>query len=170
MQGILTCLNAFSGAVFLTVGILHLLPDVAEYEAAAKLSTDYPVGLCFVVVGFLVILAVEHVLLDVHGSAHSHRGVGTELEDSTAKAPLLERTRSVALFYQDPLITEAAVLLHSVLECITMGLVRPGVPLSLTEHAFSASAAWSFGFSALRAPVGMLAPPACLLISARSLF
>jgi NADH:ubiquinone oxidoreductase subunit 6 (subunit J) len=116
------CLNAFSGSVFLTVGILHLLPHVEEYEAAAKLSTDYPVGLACVVIGFVLVLFVELVLFGVHGSSHRPAADKDVSEDSQTNIPLLERSRSVFWRYQDPLITEAAVLLHAVLECITVGL------------------------------------------------
>lgn len=120
MQGLLTCLNAFSGAVFLTVGLTHLLPHVAEHEATADLDTDYPVGLAIVALGFILILFVEQILFDVHGHKH-HENLELE-EERTPDVPLLERTRNTALFYQEPLITQLAVGLHAVLECITMGL------------------------------------------------
>lgn len=123
IQGLLACLNAFSGGVFLTVGLTHLLPHVAEYEATADLDTDYPVGLGLVAIGFILVLFVEQVLFNVHGHKREKR---VDDEQWSQDVPLLERTKGVAVFYQEPLITQMAVVLHAVLECITMGLaVRP---------------------------------------------
>jgi zinc transporter ZupT len=119
VQGLLSCLNSFSGAVFLIVGLTHLLPHVAEYEAKANLDTDYPVGLAIVALGFILVLFVEQILFNVHG----HMPEKPEDDDQRLQdIPLLERTKGLARFYQEPLITELAVGLHGVLECITMGL------------------------------------------------
>ena len=60
-QGILCVLNAFSGSVFLTVGLIHLVPAVLEYQSDALPNMDYPLGLALVLMGFLVILCVEQV-------------------------------------------------------------------------------------------------------------
>jgi zinc transporter ZupT len=118
----MTCLNAFSGSVFLTVGLMHLLPHVLEYESAADLGTEYPVGLMFVVVGFLLILFVEQIVFNVHESAND-----LEREESRVQYTLLEKTKNVALCYREPLLTELAVVLHGVLEATVLGIsVRRG--------------------------------------------
>ena len=61
MQGILCCLNALSGSVFLTVGLTHLLPDVLAYQSEAAPALEYPLGLSLVAIGFLAILFIEQV-------------------------------------------------------------------------------------------------------------
>ena len=61
MQGILCCLNAFSGSIFLTVGITHLLSDVLHFQQEAAPGTDYPLGLAIIVLGFVLILFIEQV-------------------------------------------------------------------------------------------------------------
>jgi zinc transporter ZupT len=99
------------------MGLLELLPRVGEYEAEAELNTEYPVGKALVVIGFILMLFVEQILFD----GHTHH-LPEEQEESENKAPLLERTRTIVVTYRDPLITEAAVLLHSILENITLGL------------------------------------------------
>jgi hypothetical protein len=117
VQGVLSCLNSFSGAVFLTVGLTHLLPHVAEFEANANLGTAYPVGFAIVAGGFILVLFVEQVLFNVHGDM-PERPDDEKLQD----VPLLERTKRVARFFQEPLITELAVGLHAMLESITLGV------------------------------------------------
>lgn len=119
MQGILTCLNVFSGSVFLSVGVLHLLPHVAEYESAAKLSTDFPVGNAIVIVGFLSVLFMEQVVFDVHGADVDERSATV---NAAAKYALVTQATSVARRFHSPLLTEGAVVLHAVLECIVLGI------------------------------------------------
>ena len=117
--------------MFLTVGLTHLLPHVAEYEALADLDTDYPVGLAVVALGFILVLFVEQIVFDVHG--HSHHEAQPVEDARSQDLPLLERTKNVATHYQEPLITQVAVGLHAVLECITMGLaVRPSCLFAVT--------------------------------------
>ena len=69
MQGILSLFNVATGAIFLTVGIVHLLPEVVEFQALADLDTDFPLGFAMVVIGFCLVLFTEHV---VFGHEHSH--------------------------------------------------------------------------------------------------
>ena len=47
MQGILSLFNVATGAIFLTVGIVHLLPEVVEFQALADLDTDFPLCLLY---------------------------------------------------------------------------------------------------------------------------
>ena len=62
--------------------------------------------------------------------------------------PLLERTKNVAVFYQDPLITQVAVLLHAMFECITMGLaVRPSYLLALGNACRVAHGSLQYGYA-----------------------
>jgi zinc transporter ZupT len=88
------------------------VPDHGASGAAAA-----SVGKALVVIGFILMLFVEQILFD----GHTHH-LPEEQEESENKAPLLERTRTIVVTYRDPLITEAAVLLHSILENITLGL------------------------------------------------
>ena len=115
MQGIISVLNCFSGAVFLTVGLTHLVPHVIEYQALARPSMDYPLGLALVVVGFLLILCIEQIVFDVHGAAAERRaGAGEGYS-------LLHSTLSLGVRFQEPLFTEAALVVHAVLEALVLG-------------------------------------------------
>ena len=57
----MSLLNAFSGAVFLTVGVTHLLPEVLEFQAEAHPDMEFEIGLTFIVIGFALLLFVEQV-------------------------------------------------------------------------------------------------------------
>lgn len=127
VQGILTCLNVFSGSVFLSVGLMHLLPHVADYEAAVDFSTEFPVGNAIVIIGFLLILFMEQVVFDVHRSEGNERSAAI---NSAAKYAVLTQATSVAKRYHSPLLTEGAVVLHAVLECIVLGLAVRPTPLA----------------------------------------
>lgn len=154
VQGILACLNVFSGSTFLSVGILHLLPHVTDYESMADLDTDFPVGLSLVVVGFLLVLFVEQVMFardtpagDGAGSTGSPEagksgditgkegsGRGGSVTDSEARGSIVEQTQALWQKYHSPLITEVAVVLHAVLESIVLGLTVRATASSLPLH------------------------------------
>jgi hypothetical protein len=69
----LSLLNCFSGGVFLAAGLVHLLPHCQEsQERLAGLVGDYPLYLVLITLGYMLVLFVERVLFDVHGSAHGH--------------------------------------------------------------------------------------------------
>eukprot|EP00892_Ulva_mutabilis_P009091 jgi/Ulvmu1/6554/UM003_0188.1 len=157
-HGILTCLNVFSGSIFLSVGALHLLPHVAEYEEAADLSTDYPVGNAFVILGFLLVLFMEQVVFDVHGANSGEREIEAK---AAAKYTLVTRASSVAQRYHSPLLTEGAVVLHAVLECIVLGLAgsREDVWLlfaTICSHKVFTTMSQSARFLRLGCPPGLL--------------
>jgi zinc transporter ZupT len=122
MQGFMSILNAFSGAVFLSVGITHLLPHVLEYQELAYPSMKYPLGLVTIVLGFLLILFVEQVVFDVHGASHDDQVRRPSPEGGVAKYTAAQNTISISKKYQDPLLTEAALIIHATLESIVLGL------------------------------------------------
>lgn len=69
----LSLLNCFSGGVFLAAGLVHLLPHCQEsQERLGHLVGDYPLYLVLITLGYMLVLFVERVLFDVHGSAHGH--------------------------------------------------------------------------------------------------
>lgn len=69
----LSLLNCFSGGVFLAAGLVHLLPHCAESQARlGAWIGDYPLYLVLITLGYMLVLFVERVLFDVHGSAHGH--------------------------------------------------------------------------------------------------
>lgn len=69
----LSLLNCFSGGVFLAAGLVHLLPHCQEsQERLGALVGDYPLYLVLITLGYMLVLFVERVLFDVHGSAHGH--------------------------------------------------------------------------------------------------
>ena len=120
--------------MFLSVGILHLLPHVEEYEANADLGTDFPVGNSFIVLGFLVILFMEQVVFDVHGA---DKKPTETVARPQGQDTFLTRSIAIARKYHSPLFTEAAVVLHAVLESIVLGLTvcPPSPPHHGPHHA-----------------------------------
>jgi len=74
------CLNAFSGGIFLSAGLMHLIPHCAEAQeevnlAALHLPAEYPLYLLLVVFGYLLVFFVERVAFEGHahhGHSHGH--------------------------------------------------------------------------------------------------
>jgi zinc transporter ZupT len=135
VQGILSLFNVGTGAVFLTVGIVHLLPEVMEFQAAADFDTEFPVGLSLVVVGFVLLLLVENVLF----ASHDHAPGDFHVQDQvvvTEKTNLLSTLhKDIMDRYRPPMIMQLAIMVHNILESITLGLaVRLFVPL-LADHS-----------------------------------
>lgn len=59
--------------MFLAAGLVHLLPHCQESQAKlGALVGDYPLYLVLITLGYMLVLFVERVLFDVHGSAHGH--------------------------------------------------------------------------------------------------
>jgi zinc transporter 1/2/3 len=56
-DGLTSLINAFSGGVFLTAGLTHILPHVIE-SAAEVDHGDYPLPYALVVIGYLLIFLV----------------------------------------------------------------------------------------------------------------
>jgi len=71
---------------------------------------------------------MEQVVFDVHGSAVQARHAEAK---ASAKYALMTRASTVARQYHSPLLTEGAVVLHAVLECIVLGLSVSPPPPSL---------------------------------------
>ncbi len=68
--------NAFSGGVFLCVGLLHLLPEAAENmdKLNISLNEELPIVYLVALCGFLLIFFIEKILLNSGGS-EEHRTV-----------------------------------------------------------------------------------------------
>lgn len=73
----LSLLNCFAGGVFLTFGIMHLLPDAAE-DAEAIGITGYPTAYLLCAVGFFSVFFVQKVLSPMLTPAQ---------QDTSTKAP-----------------------------------------------------------------------------------
>lgn len=68
--------NAFAAGLFLSIGLLHFLPDSAA--AYSEMGITYPAASVVAVGSFLLLLLLEHVLLPeaAHDAAHAHSGEG----------------------------------------------------------------------------------------------
>lgn len=66
--------NAFAAGIFLGTGLIHLLPEAER--AWASIGIEYPMAPLLAVVGFLLLLLIEHVLLpgSAHEVVHAHAG------------------------------------------------------------------------------------------------
>lgn len=127
MQGILALFNTASGAIFLTVGVVHLLPEVVEFEALADLPTDFPVGFSLIVLGFMMVLFVEHVCFGGHDHMHACRHdemscISAEEQEVSANQDLRGIWSDITGKYRAPMIMQLAILVHATLESIALGL------------------------------------------------
>lgn len=123
MQGILSLFNVAAGAIFLTVGFVHLLPEVMEFQASADLG-DYPVGFALVITGFCLILFVQHVLFAGEdascGSAFLNNRA--DFEEKVQYKSVGEVWKDIIGKYRAPMLMQVAILVHVVLESMAVGL------------------------------------------------
>jgi zinc transporter 1/2/3 len=66
---ILGIANAFAGGVFISIALLHILPEQSEAELDDEFKTkhgDYPLAFLFTVVGYTIILILDKILIDAH--------------------------------------------------------------------------------------------------------
>lgn len=108
-------LNAFSGGIFLTTGLTHVLPDALEMQAEVQGLDNYPLFPLISVITFYGLLMIERVFLhthghvpvsieETHGSTYASRckpiemsAVGGEFSDLTPPAGHLALTAPPAL-------------------------------------------------------------------------
>jgi zinc transporter 1/2/3 len=70
--------NAFSGGVFLAIGMLHLLPEAAEALSAAT-SSKFPYSFLLAIASYTFVMYIEKVAFDshklmTHGDRHTDLG------------------------------------------------------------------------------------------------
>ncbi|XP_062819700.1 zinc transporter ZIP1-like [Anolis carolinensis] len=116
IRGLLSCA---AGGVFLAACLLDIVPDSLEdlRLQTPRLSPDFPLPELILALGFLLVLVVEHVLLDC-----SEGGPGPD----AASEPLLSDPESdVPLSSSSPfraLVLTLSLCLHSTFEGLALGL------------------------------------------------
>lgn len=89
-------MNAFSGGVFLSAGLVHILPHVLEAgEGVTWSPPSYPLPFVLVLIGYMLIFFVERVVFHTHGhsSVEDHFEVDDrdrerdDVEDGTKPTP-----------------------------------------------------------------------------------
>lgn len=60
-------LNSFSGGIFLTIGLSHILPDALDLQAQVKGLNGYPLFPVLSVITFYLLLMIERIVLHTHG-------------------------------------------------------------------------------------------------------
>lgn len=68
--------NCFSGGIFFSVALIHLLPE-GNKDIEQTISNEVPLGYILTILGYTIILIIEKILLD-----HSHGEKYMELKDS----------------------------------------------------------------------------------------
>ena len=83
---ILGVANAFSGGVFIAIGLMHIMPEQSEawdnWTEEQGIKNPFPLPYLLMVVGYTIILILDKVLFDAHavlhddggGHAHDHKG------------------------------------------------------------------------------------------------
>ena len=150
MTGVISLMNAFSGGIFLTAGLVHILPHVVEVGEKKEYGGKYPLSYTLVVLGYMLVFFVERVLFHTHshsemdyeghgahghGHGHGHGAHGHGhggLKDGHHKMLDEEaaKTESVALSETKPdksnfysaFIILFAISLHAVLAGVSLGV------------------------------------------------
>lgn len=86
--------NAFSGGLFISIGLIHMLGDGAKGLEAAGVGTDYPLELAIATAGFLAILLLEAV---VGGRVRTSLGEAYQPDSAGSAAGLRARLLTIIL-------------------------------------------------------------------------
>eukprot|EP00227_Mantoniella_beaufortii_P020819 CAMPEP_0197600084 /NCGR_PEP_ID=MMETSP1326-20131121/32618_1 /TAXON_ID=1155430 /ORGANISM="Genus nov. species nov., Strain RCC2288" /LENGTH=510 /DNA_ID=CAMNT_0043167139 /DNA_START=220 /DNA_END=1752 /DNA_ORIENTATION=- len=176
---ILAYLNAFSGGVFLTAGVTHILPHVVEASQSVD-HGDYPLPYALVMCGYLMVFLVERVLFhshahsleseeehEEHGHGHALAAVvapgghshGSHAHGAVAVAQPAAATSSTAAAFKNVMVLLLAVSLHAVLAGVSLGVQskRGNILVVLTAiAAHKAPEAFSIGSKLVRSGMGQL--------------
>jgi zinc transporter ZupT len=76
----LSYLNCFSAGMFLSIALIHMMPEAveeyAEYSEANEIERPFPLPFCMMFCGYLIVLLVDrvimHKLVDLHVGHHHH--------------------------------------------------------------------------------------------------
>ena len=150
MTGVISLMNAFSGGIFLTAGLVHILPNVVKVGEENEYGGEYPLSYTLVVLGYMLVFFVERVLFHTHShsemdyeghvshghghghghGAHAHGHGGLKdghhkmLDEEAAKTEsvaLSETKRDKSNFY-NAFIILFAISLHATLAGVSLGV------------------------------------------------
>jgi len=171
-------MNAFSGGIFLSAGLTHILPHVIEASASVTWSPkSYPLPYVLVCLGYMLIFFVERVLFHSHGHtleehdydeehdaeeggnansakhSHSHSHAPVTAQKEKSAKPRRRRMNDAEIA---PYILLVAVSLHAVLAGVSLGVQSTraqitAVAIAIISH--KAPAAFSIGFAFLKSGV-----------------
>jgi len=153
-DGVMSLLNAFSGGVFLTAGLTHILPHVVETSMDVD-HGDYPLPYALVMLGYMLIFLVERVVFHTHGHSvdtedehaahchgdHGHLGEGAEKPNKSNSA------------LYNSLVVLFAISLHAILAGVSLGLQserKNVITLTVAICSHKLFAAFSIGTKFIR--------------------
>lgn len=143
-QRILGWGNSFAAGVFLSAGLVHMLPDADEVWKA--LGWEYPMAFALAALAFVLMLLVEHVLLPE--SAHQE-----------VHAPSGERFTQLSEPHHDALSAYAVLIalsIHSLLAGLALGAqpeLKRALVISLAIAAHKSAAGFALGVSLVRSKI-----------------
>ena len=77
-ENALSMLNCFSAGIFLSMSLVHMMPEAAEiyliWAAKERIERPFPLPYIGFFMGYLLILGVDRVLAKACGASHSHGG------------------------------------------------------------------------------------------------
>jgi len=133
--------NSFAAGVFLSAGLVHMLPDADALWSG--LGWDYPMAFALAAFAFAIMLLVEHVLLPEQAHQEVH-------------APSGERFTRIAEQHHDRLSAYAvltALSIHSLLAGLALGAqpdLSHAVVISIAIIAHKSAAGFALGVSLAR--------------------
>lgn len=136
--------NSFAAGVFLSAGLIHMLPDADEIWGG--LGWNYPMAFALAAFAFAFMLLVEHVLIPEQAHQEVH-------------APSGERFARIAEKHQDTLSAYAvltALSIHSLLAGLALGAqpdLSRAIVISVAIIAHKSAAGFALGVSLARSPL-----------------
>ena len=149
VETIMSFLNSFSGGVFLTAGLTHILPHVVETSYDVD-HGSYPLPYALVIVGYSFIFLVEKVVFHSHGHVEDHDH-DHEHEHEHEKHGSTGMIKSITIL--------VAISCHAILAGISLGMQteRSNVSTLLVAIAsHKAPAAFSIGSKFIRSGISRM--------------
>lgn len=150
MNWIIPWLRAFSGGIFLATGLIHLLMDAVEatyrVHAQEDWSGEYPLGMLFAGIGYMLVMLFEKVFTHHHGMIVA--------QDEENSGSCYCKDVSFAWNFrklQAPLVSLLALSVHSILAGIAVGIASShdeliDIVIAIVSHKMIASLALGYKF------------------------
>jgi len=83
---ILSTFNCFGGGILLSVAVIHMIPELNEIFHDVESLHGYPIGMLFVILGYLILLVLEKVIFR-HEHHHTLKNETSPIFEEETKGP-----------------------------------------------------------------------------------
>jgi zinc transporter 1/2/3 len=111
--------NALGGGIFISAGLLHMLPDADAAVKALAPDVDFPTAFLVATLFFVLILTIDFVLLGGHDHAHAF---STESSTDLLAPDVVPVDKAPATSVLNVIVLLLALSVHSIIAGLAAGL------------------------------------------------